>query len=96
MLTKIITLLRTNFIMLTRQRGLLISSLGYAVIFKSIGNMFSHQLTSVDSIYFKRQALTTQEPDSSSHCHPLRNHKRERKQFPMPAERFARSNQPGL
>ncbi len=32
MLTKIITLLRTNFIILTRQRGLLISSLGYAVI----------------------------------------------------------------
>ena len=30
--TRIITLLRTNFIMLTRQRGLIISSLGLAVI----------------------------------------------------------------
>lgn len=30
--TKILTLLRTNFIMLTRQRGLIISSLGLAVI----------------------------------------------------------------
>src|SRR5260370_42402783 len=31
-MTKIITLLRTNFIMLTRQRALIISSLGLAVI----------------------------------------------------------------
>jgi ABC-2 type transport system permease protein len=32
MITRTMTLLRTNFIMLTRQRGLLISSLGLAVI----------------------------------------------------------------
>src|SRR5690348_17789766 len=32
MSTKLLTLLRTNFIMLTRQRGLIISSLGLAVI----------------------------------------------------------------